>query len=93
MMSANMKRFLPFIMLLMTAPANADIIHRISASTQLTVDAAASNAQRIGSSYTVQGTNITAGTMGGLSAQTGATAAAGHTDGVYTVTTAEMHSA
>jgi len=87
-MSANMKRFLPFIMLLMTAPANADIIHRISASTQLTVDAAASNAQRIGSSYTIQGTNITAGTMGGLTAQTGATAAAGHTDGVYTVTTA-----
>ena len=66
----------------------ADIVHRISASTQLTVDAAASNAQRIGSSYTVQGTNITAGTMGGLTAQTGATAAAGHTDGVYTVTTA-----
>ena len=65
----------------------ADIVHRISASTQLTVDAAASNAQRIGSSYTVQGTNITAGTMGGLTAAT-ATAAAGHTDGVYTVTTA-----
>ena len=79
-------------MVLMTgavvAPAaKADIIHTISASTQLRVDAAATDATRIGSSYTVQGTNITAGTMGGLSAQTG-TAAAGHTDGVYTVTTA-----
>ena len=78
-------------MLMMAASplaARADIVHRISASTQLTVDAAASQASRIGSSYTVQGTNITAGTMGGLSAQTGATAAAGHTDGVYTVATA-----
>ena len=78
-------------MVLMTgaivAPAKADIIHTISASTQLRVDAAATDATRIGSSYSVQGSNITAGTMGGLSAQSG-TAAAGHTDGVYTVTTA-----
>ena len=76
-------------MLLMTAPftARADIIHTISASTQLRVDAAATDATRIGSSYSVQGSNITAGTMGGLTVQSG-TAAAGHTDGVYTVTTA-----
>ena len=67
--------------------ARADIVHRISASTQLTVDSAASQATRLGSSYSVQGTNITAGTMGGLTAAT-ATAASGHTDGVYTVTTA-----
>ncbi len=67
--------------------ARADIVHRISASTQLTVDAAASASTRIGSTYSVQGSNITAGTMGGLTAAT-ATAAAGHTDGVYTVTTA-----
>ena len=39
--------------------AKADIIHTISASTQLRVDAAATDATRIGSSYTVQGTNIT----------------------------------
>ena len=83
------KAFMLFGMLLMTAPmARADIIHTISASTQLRVDAAATDATRLGSTYSVQGTNITAGTMGGLSAQTGATAAAGHTDGVYTVTTA-----
>ena len=67
--------------------ARADIVHRISASTQLTVDAAASAATRLGSSYSVQGSNLTAGTMGGLTAAT-ATAAAGHTDGVYTITTA-----
>ena len=83
------KAFLLFGLLLMTAPmARADIIHTISASTQLRVDAAATDATRLGSTYSVQGTNITAGTMGGIAAQTGATAAAGHTDGVYTVTTA-----
>ena len=83
------RTLLLFGMLLMTAPiARADIIHTISASTQLRVDAAATDATRLGSTYSVQGTNITAGTMGGIAAQTGATAAAGHTDGVYTVTTA-----
>ena len=83
------KTLLLFGMLLMTAPiARADIIHTISASTQLRVDAAATDSTRLGSTYSVQGTNITAGTMGGIAAQTGATAAAGHTDGVYTVTTA-----
>ena len=84
-----MKKFIPLIMLMMTAPltARADIIHTISASTQLRVDAAATDSTRIGSSYSVQGSNITAGTMGGLTVQSG-TAAAGHTDGVYTVTTA-----
>ena len=85
-----MKKFIPLIMLMMTAPltARADIIHTISASTQLRVDAAATDSTRIGSTYSVQGTNLTASTMGGLTAQTGATAAAGHTDGVYSVTTA-----
>ena len=74
----------------MTAPltARADIIHTISASTQLRVDAAATDSTRIGSSYSVQGSNLTATTMGGIAAQTGATAAAGHTDGVYSITTA-----
>ena len=83
-----MKKFIPLIMLVMGAPltARADIIHTISASTQLRVDAAATDSTRIGSSYSVQGSNITASTMGGLTAQSG-TAAAGHTDGVYAVTT------
>ena len=85
-----MKKLLPILLLVggFSSPAMADIIHQISASTQLRVDAAATDSTRIGSTYSVQGTNITAGTMGGLAAQTGATAAAGHTDGVYTVTTA-----
>ena len=86
--SVTMKRFLPLLLIGgLSSAANADIIHTISASTQLRVDAAATDSTRIGSSYSVQGSNITAGTMGGLTAQSG-TAAAGHTDGVYTVTTA-----
>jgi len=85
-----MKKLLPILLLVggFSSPAMADIIHTISASTQLRVDAAATDATRIGSSYSVQGSNITATTMGGIAAQTGATAAAGHTDGVYAVTTA-----
>ena len=57
-----MKRFLPIAMLLMTgavvAPANADIVHRLSTSTALTVDAAASQSTRLGSTYSVSGNNI-----------------------------------
>ena len=85
-----MKKLLPILLLVggFSSPAMADIIHTISASTQLRVDAAATDATRIGSSYSVQGSNLTATTMGGIAAQTGATAAAGHTDGVYSITTA-----
>ena len=88
-----MKRFLPIIMLLMAAPmsARADLIHRLTTSTQLSVDGAATQATRIGSSYSVSGNNITAGTMGGLTKASGdnaATAAATQTQGSYSVTTA-----
>ena len=86
-----MKRFIPILLLLggFSSPAMADIIHTISASTQLRVDAAATDATRIGSTYSVQGTNITAGTMGGLGQANETTGvAATHSDGVYTVTTA-----
>ena len=40
------------------APANADIVHRLSTSTALTVDAAASQSTRLGSTYSVSGNNI-----------------------------------
>jgi len=71
--------------------ARADLTHRLTTSTQLTVDSAATQATRIGSTYSVQGTNITAGTMGGLTKSSGdsiSTAAASQTQGAYTVTTA-----
>ena len=88
-----MKRYLPIFMLLMAAPmaARSDLTHRLTTSTQLSVDSAATQATRIGSTYTVSGNNITAGTMGGLTKASGdnaATAAATQTQGAYTVTTA-----
>jgi hypothetical protein len=63
-----MKRFLPFIMLLMTAPAaNAGALtHKLSSSVQLTVDAAATNVTRLGNSYSVSGSNV--GTSDGTTA-------------------------
>ena len=58
-----MKKLLPILLLVggFSSPAMADIIHTISASTQLRVDAA-TDATRIGSSYSVQASNITAST-------------------------------
>ena len=58
-----MKRFLPFIMLLMTASAaNAGALtHKISSSVQLTVDAAATNVTRLGSTFSISTGAITSG--------------------------------
>ena len=80
-------------MLLMAAPmaARADLIHRLTTSTQLSVDGAATQATRSGSSSSVSGNNITAGTMGGLTKASGdnaSTPAATQTQGAYSVTTA-----
>ena len=90
-----MKKIIPFIMIaatgLISTQVKADLTHRLSTSTQLTVDGAATQATRIGSTYTVSGNNITAGTMGGLTKASGdnaTTAAATQTQGAYTVTTA-----
>ena len=86
-----MKKLLPILLLVggFSSPAMADIIHTISASTQLRVDAAATDATRIGSTYSVQASNITASTMGGLGQANETTGvAATHSDGVYAVTTA-----
>tara|TARA_Y100000813_G_scaffold94539_1_gene67258 strand:- start:943 stop:1461 length:519 start_codon:yes stop_codon:yes gene_type:complete len=90
-----MKKIIPFIMIaatgLISTQVKADLTHRLSTSTQLTVDGAATQATRIGSTYTVSGNNITAGTMGGLTKASGdsaLTAPATQTQGAYTVTTA-----
>tara|TARA_B100001093_G_scaffold166309_1_gene158878 strand:+ start:662 stop:1177 length:516 start_codon:yes stop_codon:yes gene_type:complete len=88
-----MKKFLPLVMLLMTgamvAPANADLTHRLTTSTQLTVDSAYSNGTRIGSTYAVSGNNIKVATdnhFGKLTAGT-ATAAASLDVGAYDINT------
>ncbi len=54
-------------LLFLAAPARADITHAITTSTQLTVNAAATQAQRIGSSFSAAGSNVdtTDGTTAG----------------------------
>ena len=79
------KALIAFGMLLMAAPAHADLTHKISTSVQLTVDASASQATRLGSTYSVSGSNVSA-TLGGLTAPSGA-AAATMNSGTYTQTT------
>ena len=68
-------------------PAKADIIHKIQSSVQLTVDGAASQASRIGSTLSVSGSNVTLDTapvLGNLTAGS----AVGYTPGEYSITTA-----
>ena len=86
-MYQKMKKSLLFLgMLFLISPAaNADITSRLSSSVQLTVDAAASQATRIGSTYSVSGNNIST-TLGGLTAPTSATSAATMNTGTYTQT-------
>ena len=81
-------------MLLMTgaafAPAKADLVHKLTTSTQLSVDAAATQSTRIGSTYSVSGNNIAVATdnhFGKLTAGT-ATAAATLDVGAYDINTA-----
>ena len=81
-------------MLLMTgaivAPARADLTHRMSSSTQLSVNGAYTDASRIGSTYTVSGSNIKVASendhFGKLTAGT-ATAAATLDVGAYEMNT------
>ena len=56
-----MKRLVPFIMLVMAATplaARADITSRMTSSVQLTVNAAATQMQRVGNSYSISGNNV-----------------------------------
>ena len=88
-----MRRIFPLIMLLMTgaavAPARADLTHRMTSSTQLQVNGAYTDATRIGSTYTVSGSNMKVATdahFGKLTAGT-ATAAATLDVGAYEMNT------
>ena len=56
-----MKRILPFIMLAMAATplaARADLTSRMTSSVQLQVNAAATQMQRVGNSYSISGNNV-----------------------------------
>ena len=67
--------------------AHADISHKIQSSIQLTVDGAASQASRIGSTLSVSGNNVTLSTAPKLSSLTAGNAV-GYTPGAWSVTTA-----
>ena len=57
-----MKRFIPFVMLasigVLANPVRADITTRFSSSVQLSVGGASTQAERIGSSFSVSGSNV-----------------------------------
>ena len=77
-----MKRILPFIMLAMAATplaARADLTSRMTSSVQLQVNAAATQVQRIGSSFSISGNNVD--TTDGTTANT--ISAGTITSGVY----------
>ena len=76
-----MKKFIPLVMLLMTAgAANAGgLVTKHASSVQLTVDAARTQATRIGSSFSISGSNID--TTDGTTA--GTVSAGTITSGVY----------
>ena len=54
-----MKKFLPLLILIFAPAAKADITHKITSSVQLNVNAAATNVERIGNTYSVSGNNVT----------------------------------
>ena len=67
-----------FLLLLLASPVNADMTHNITTSTQLTVNGAYTDSNRIGSTYAVSGSNIKVSTdqhFGKLVAPSGNTAA------------------
>ena len=72
------------------APAKADLVHKLTTSTMLSVDGAVTSGTRIGSTYSVSGNNMKVATdahFGKMTAGT-ATAAATLDVGAYDVNTA-----
>ena len=75
-----MKKFLPILLLFgFGSPAMADLTHKLSSSVQLSVNAAATSVDRVGSTFTISGSNID--TTDGTTA--GTVSAGTITSGVY----------
>ena len=54
-----MKKLLPILLLAgFSSPAMADLTHKLSSSVQLSVNAAATQVDRVGSTFTISGSNI-----------------------------------
>ena len=78
-----MKKFIPLIMVAgFSSPACADITHRMSSSLQLTTNAAATQVERIGSTYSVSGSGVSTDVGGGGSADLNVGGLGTLTDGV-----------
>ena len=79
-----MKRLLPLVMFLMSAPlaARADIMSRMQSSIQLQTNSAATQVSRIGSTYSVSGSGVTMDVGGGGSADGNVGGLGTLTDGV-----------
>ena len=78
-----MKKFIPLIMVAgFSSPAFADITHRMSSSLQLTTNAAATQVERIGSTYSVSGSGVSTDVAGGNSADLNVGGLGTLTDGV-----------
>ena len=79
-----MKRFLPILMLMMSAPlaARADIMSRMQSSIQLQTNSAATQVSRIGSTYAVSGSGVTMDVGGGGTADNKVGGLGTLTDGV-----------
>ena len=75
-----MKKLLPLLLLAgFSSPAMADLTHKLSSSVQLSVNAAATQVDRVGSTFTISGSNID--TTDGTTA--GTVSAGTITSGVY----------
>jgi len=87
-----MKKLFLFAALLIPSAAHADLIHKMTSSTQLTVDGAYTISERGASTYSVSGSNIKVASaddhFGKLVAPASATAAATLDAGTYDVNTA-----
>ena len=88
-----MKRFIPLLLLLATPAYSGGITHKITATAQASVDGSYSHAKRIGSTYSMSSSGVTAGTMGHLDVPASSNnsltgVAATHGSGSYTQTTA-----
>ena len=73
-----MWKLIPLLMFFIAPSVKADLVHRLSTSTQLSVTGAATSAESIGSTYAVSGSNIKVATdnhFGKLTAGTATTAA------------------
>ena len=78
-----MKKFIPLIMVAgFSSPAFADITHKMTSSFQLTTNAAATQVERIGSTYSVSGSGVSTDVGGGGSADLNVGGLGTLTDGV-----------